>query len=168
MKNKKLCNRAADMVVAFTHVLVRCHENHYIPSPFLPPLSSRERALDPIRCAPQKNVADYSIFSQSYFMVCHFEINSLSAGNWEWNENNILHCCFRRLHCMGSSQFERRWCTLDGSSAWALQKSMNGCSFFSTSLICQVRTDLWRISGMHRFVILRGIIVLTFVILWQF
>lgn len=63
MKNKKLCNRAADMVVAFTHVLVRCHENYYIPSPFRSPLSSRERAPDPIRCAPQKNVADYSIFS---------------------------------------------------------------------------------------------------------
>lgn len=59
------------------------------------------------------------------------------------------HFSFRRLHCMGSSQFEKQWCTLAGSSVWALQKLMNGCSFCSTSLTCLVRTGLWRISGIY-------------------
>jgi len=50
---------------------------------------------------------------------------------------------------MESSQFEKPWCTLAGSSAWTHQKLMNDCSSCSTFWTCQVKTALWRISGQH-------------------
>lgn len=64
-------------------------------------------------------------------------------------QHTTSHCCCRRLHCMESSQFEKPWCTLAGSSAWTQWKLMNDCSSYSTFWTCQVKTALWRISGQH-------------------
>jgi hypothetical protein len=82
-----------------------------------------------------------SILSQHYFIACLPFYSWFCIYRELVMKLNKLHCCFRRPRYMGSSQFEKPWCTLDGSLAWALQKSMNGCSFFLTSLIFPVRTD---------------------------